>query len=56
MPKVESLVLRLMKRHGIPVTREHFIHINWMGSPPDPWTAEDEEQLPTDLQNWEQFG
>jgi hypothetical protein len=48
-------VLAWMRRHNIAITRERFISINWMGSPPDPRTPEDEEQLPPELQDWEQF-
>ena len=39
----------LMKQ-GIPVTRENWIDLNWVGEPPDPWTQEDEQELPESLQ------
>jgi hypothetical protein len=42
-------VLQLMRDRGIPITRENYIEMNWMGDPPEPWTAEDEDQLPEEL-------
>jgi hypothetical protein len=39
-----------LEKMGEPVTREAWIDVNWMGEPPDPWTAEDEAQLPPELQ------
>jgi transposase len=45
----EDSIKRLLKRCGIPYTRENYIAYNW----PDPveeWTAEDEMFLPADLQ------
>jgi hypothetical protein len=42
-------VLALMLREGIPLTRENYIAVNWLGDPPDPWT--DEDELPEFLQD-----
>jgi hypothetical protein len=42
-----------LEKMGEPVTREAWIDVNWMGEPPDPWTAEDEAQLPEELQRKE---
>jgi hypothetical protein len=47
--------VRTLIRDGRPVTRENYVTRNWMDGPPDPWTAEDEEQLPPQLQDWSQF-
>jgi hypothetical protein len=44
----------LMDYLGIPRTREAAIALEWMGDPPDPWTAEAEAMLPDDLQDWSQ--
>jgi hypothetical protein len=44
-------VLRFMMDHGIPITREGYISLNWMGETPDPWTHEDEDELPEFLQD-----
>jgi hypothetical protein len=52
---MESPVLRLMKKHGLPIRRDLFIHLNWMGSPPDPWTIEDELELPEELRDSSRF-
>jgi hypothetical protein len=43
-------VLALLKRHGIPVTRENYLHLAYMGQPPEEWTAEHEAELPMELQ------
>jgi hypothetical protein len=42
-----------LEKMGEPVTREAWIDVNWFGEPPDPWTAEDEAQLPEELQRKE---
>jgi hypothetical protein len=39
-----------LQKNGEPVTREAWIDLNWLGEPPEPWTAEDEAQLPEELQ------
>jgi hypothetical protein len=39
----------------LPVDRETYILVNWMGDPPVNWTAEDEDQLPEELQDWSWF-
>jgi len=49
-------VVNKLKQLDIPVTRENYIDLNWLGEPPDPWTPEDEEQLPEELQDWSVFG
>jgi hypothetical protein len=43
-------VLRLMLRDGIPLTRENYIAVNWLGETPDPWAGEDKAELPEFLQ------
>jgi hypothetical protein len=47
-------LVRTMKKHGIPVTRENFIGLNWLDQPKE-WTAEHEAELPEHLQDWSQF-
>ena len=42
-------VVRYMRHLGIEITRENYIAFNW-STIPDPWTAEDEAQLPEELQ------
>lgn len=39
-----------MRNHNIPVTRDRYIGLNWPDGEPDPWTPEDEAQLPEELQ------
>jgi len=43
-------ILALMRKHGIEITRENYIASNWPDNRPDPWTAEDEAELPESLQ------
>jgi hypothetical protein len=35
-----------MVEGGVPLTRENFIAYNWLGKPPEEWTAEHEADLP----------
>ncbi|MGF9765032.1 hypothetical protein AAII07_59295 [Microvirga sp. 0TCS3.31] len=42
-------VLRLLRKHNIPVTRENYITVAYCSEPPDPWTWEHEEDLPEHL-------
>jgi hypothetical protein len=44
----------MMKRAGIPVTRQNYIEAAWGEQRPD-WTAEHEMQLPEELQDWSLF-
>jgi len=37
---------------GIPITRENYIEVAYFREPPEEWTAEDEMQLPKQLQDW----
>jgi hypothetical protein len=43
-----------MRKHGLELTRENYIAVNWGNTPPDPWDAESEAQLPDELQQWPQ--
>ena len=45
-------VMNYLKEHNIPVTRENYIEINWMGDydPSKPLPAELEAELPSALQ------
>lgn len=47
-------IITLMKKAGIPVTRQNYIEANW-GEPLPEWTAEHEQQLPPQLQDWSLF-
>lgn len=42
-------VLEYMKQHNIPLTRENYLEINYMGSPPDPMPAELEAEIPDEV-------
>lgn len=43
----QSPTLRYMIEHKLPLTREQWISLNYMGHPPEPWTAEHEAEVPT---------
>ena len=47
-------ITELLEEAGIPVTRENYIDLNWGGEPKN-WTAEQEGQLPKELQDWSLF-
>jgi hypothetical protein len=42
-------IVRYLKELGLPVTREAYIRVNWLGHPPEPWTEEHEQELPPSL-------
>jgi len=39
-------LLALMKRTGVPLTREHYLNLLFMGHPPKELSAEEEADLP----------
>jgi hypothetical protein len=41
-----SPTLAYMIKNGLPLTREKWISMNYMGHPPEPWTAEHEAEVP----------
>jgi hypothetical protein len=43
-------MLAYMIKNGLPLNRETWINLNWGGDTPDPWTAEDEAELPPSWQ------
>jgi len=47
-------LIELMKKAGVPVTRENYIDMAW-GQPLPEWTAELEMELPKELQDWSLF-
>jgi len=47
---------RRIERAGLPYTRENYIRFNWGRAVPDAeWTAEHEDELPPELQDWSRF-
>jgi hypothetical protein len=50
MATINELLIQTLHDAGLPVTRENFILLNWGSEPPEPWTNEDEDQLPEELQ------
>jgi hypothetical protein len=48
----DDLLVPLLKAAGVEVTRENWIDLNWGREIPDPWTAEDEGEVPEELQDW----
>lgn len=44
-------VLEFMKQNGIPETRENYLEIAYMGTPPDELDPEEEESLPEEFRN-----
>jgi len=43
-------VLRFMKQHDIPLTRENYLEIAYMGTPPEELDPEEEVELPEQFQ------
>jgi hypothetical protein len=51
-PQLETdPVLKLMKSNSIPVTRENYLEVAYLGEAPDPLPAKLEAELPESLQN-----
>jgi hypothetical protein len=42
-----SPTLKYMIDKGLPLTREQYISLKYIGHPPEPWTDEHERELPT---------
>ena len=47
---VDDPLVELMKAADVPVTRENYIDLAWGVERPEPWTYEDEDMLPEELQ------
>lgn len=45
-----SPTLEHMINNGLPLTREKWISMNYLGHPPDPWTDEHEAEVPEPFQ------
>jgi len=43
--------IAIMKRDGIPLTRENYLELVYAGNPPETLSAEEEEDLPEMFQN-----
>jgi hypothetical protein len=39
-------ILSYMIKHGMPLNRQTWMDLNWGSEVPDPWTAEDEDEVP----------
>ncbi len=49
-------IVRHMRKHGIPMTRENYLRQEYSGDFPENWTAEDEAMIvPKELQDWSLF-
>jgi hypothetical protein len=46
--------LSYMIKHDMPLNRQTWIDLNYGGEVPDPWTAEDEDEVPGPWQRWEE--
>jgi hypothetical protein len=42
----QDSTLEFMKKHGIPMTREDYLDVLFMGTPPEHLDAEEEMELP----------
>lgn len=43
-------VLEWMKANDVPLTRENYLNLAYMGDPPEELSAEEESELPTQFQ------
>ena len=44
-------LMRLMKKYDIPLTRENYLKLAYVGEVPEPLSAEQEADLPVELQS-----
>ena len=44
-----DIVLAWMKKEGVPLTRENYLHIAYMGAPPDEIGGEIEASIPKEI-------
>jgi len=49
-----SIVLDYMKKHNIPLTRENYLEIAYLGDPPEELGAEEEAEIPHEVMNPDQ--
>jgi hypothetical protein len=52
---MDDVVLELLHELKMPVTRENYLKIAYLGDPPEEWGAELEAELPEELRDWSQF-
>ena len=48
----DDIIVNWLNKYGLPVNRKNYIDVMFPDGLPSPWTAEHEEQLPEDLQDW----
>lgn len=46
-----SIVLDYMKKHNIPLTRENYLIVAYLGNPPEHLGAEEEAEIPEEIQS-----
>lgn len=46
-------ILEHMKKIGVPLTRENYLDFAYLGNPPDELSAEEEAEIPEELQSEE---
>jgi hypothetical protein len=46
-----DIVLEHMKKHNIPLTRENYLALAYLGDPPDELGAEEEAEIPDEVMN-----
>jgi hypothetical protein len=51
----QNVVLERMKSMGIPLTRENYLDLAYLGNPPEELSAEEEAELPEMFQDGEEF-
>jgi hypothetical protein len=49
---LEDNIIQGMLRDNVPLTRERYLLRDWLGSPPEPWTAELEAHMPPCFREW----
>ena len=51
----DDVVVELLEKAGVPLTRENYLNMAYLGNPPKELEAEQEAELPKELQDWRKF-
>jgi len=51
----QDVAVELLKKARVPVTRENYLNMAYLGNPPKELEAEQEAELPKELQDWRKF-
>lgn len=51
-----DVVVELLHRAGVPLTRKNYLNMAYFGKPPKELSAEEEAELPEEIRKWREDG